>query len=233
MTLYDIWTSQYNADFRIGFEMLKKHNPGAVTRQILARLQTVAYSGENPSEYETGKLTSALSHTHLPESISDSEILVTTGIDATPKVGAVFTVKVPAALPPFRESTTIEAKTPTTSARAKSLHKEHGHAHAQMVLAETDADRATQATRIMEEIVPSLDKEYDRLRTGGDSENEGQHDAPLDGAAKLRELHSIRTRISAIKKLLKKPNDKAREAELEKELSDKIIRRDILTQELA
>ncbi len=139
-----------------------------------------------------------------------------------------------------------------TSPLAKALHKEHGHLHALLVAATTDADRARYAREIMERIVPALDAEYDRLRSNptADPSPEGRGgafvpvlagtDAGLghstlprgEGSAVglLRKLASLRSRISTLRKRLSTETDAARRAKLEAELEAKTAEKERLEQ---
>lgn len=221
MTLHDIWQERHHSDFATGVQLLRQHNPGAVTKSIMLRLLQVVTAGQKPTDYELGKLSNALGKTAIPD-------------DATPPVSTTITIA-PGQTGAVRETITFKPEQPRfTSLKAKAMHKEHAHEHAQLVTAADDTQRAGHAAKIMEDIIPALDNEYDRLRAGdADDDIPTDMPPPPSGAAMLRELHSIRTRIARIKKLLKAPNDAARRAELETELETKLNRKAELENELA
>lgn len=218
MNLYDIWEHHYASNFAKGVELLQRHTPRAVTTTIMRRLQEVVFTSATPSEYELGKLTDALSRTAIPEHVSDSDtaLVFVTGIKPEPP-GVVVT---------HTEKTNL----PKTTTHAKSLHKQHGHVHAQMALAHTDKERGDHAKNIMENIVPELDAEYAKLR------GEGAEDPVSETKVTntLRQLNSVRTRIARLRNhLIPKEKNKARLAILEAELVEKIAIKEKLEAELA
>jgi hypothetical protein len=213
MTLNDIWLNQHGGDFATGVELLKKHNPTAVTSRILQRFQEVSFTGATPNGYERGKLAGALQKTAAPVN----------GIDLKKPI------RITPPEPSEQEEVRTTVKPASTTEAAKRLHKEHAHVHAQMVMSQTDTDRADHARKIMETIVPSLDEEYDKLREGTTEAAPPKQDATKT----LRQLQSVRTRIARLRNvLIPKEQDKKRLAQLEKELAEKIIQKEKLESEL-
>lgn len=209
MTLLEVWKNKYHSDFASGVQLLKEHNPAVVTRIIMARFHEIIFNNSKPSEYELGKLAGALSKTPTPE--------------FTPLEKALVSQITPA---PAQEEIKEPVKTTISTARAKELHKRHGHVHAQMVLAQTDDERAKHATEIMGTIVPELDAEYDNWVVGDPPAQQTPKKPGLSGA-KLRELQSLRSRISRLQKsLIPSQKDKAKKAKLEAELANKISRKE-------
>lgn len=203
--------------FAAGYHILAKQGADLVTKNILVRMRTVVAMEETPDRYLVGKLAYALDR--LPENA-----------DAAPATPAKKT-------PPIADAVPDAPATVGTSPRAKALHKQHAHTHALLVTAETDEQRAEHATAIMENIVPALDAEYDRLRAAGDTPQPEEEIAvaPIltdDSAAQLRKLQSIRTRISTIRKHLATAQGKRR-ADLEKELALKTAEKARLEELLA
>lgn len=246
-TLLRIWQHHYNSDFAAGVQLLARHGPEMVTKNILTRLRVVAFSGQEPNAYEVGKLEYALSKISAveapidppegspPQSPLRGEVRGKPGIqtnkpkasDALPPAGGAGGGKLSG-----------ETDSAITSPRAKELHKAHAHHHALMVTADTDAERAEHAGKIIEEIVPALDAEYDRLKAGGKEEAEQPElaVAPITNkteADKLRRLQSVRTRIGQLKKKLANPKDLKQKQKYETELAEKEAERDRLQQELS
>lgn len=82
---------------------------------------------------------------------------------------------------------------------AKALHKEHGYQHELMRHAASDADRLIIATRIMSDIIPSLDALY---RGESTTPEEIPADVPLTPLEMSLEIHRLRSRISKARKKL-------------------------------
>jgi len=204
MTLLEYW-QQNKGTFAEGVALVKIHCPGALTKKMLQRLNTMAVTGETPGEYELGKLTNALKSTEAPD-----------GTTIAPSIDEPE---------PMRESVTVQGNSPSTTARAKELHKSHAHVHATMVTADTDADRADAAREIMGDIIPELDAEYDKLREGDTTAEKPAH-TPVD----FRKLHSLRTRIARLKKIIPNQKNAQQKAKLEAELADKLAQKAKLEQ---
>lgn len=89
--------------------------------------------------------------------------------------------------------------------RAKGLHKRHAAVHAEMRLAKSRADRYALAREIMVEILPELDKTYDRIRKFK-ATGEIVTDAPpieRDGVVLMKKINSFRSQISMWEKELR------------------------------
>ena len=110
-----------------------------------------------------------------------------------------------------------------------------------MVAADTVEDRAEHAREIMERIIPTLDAYYDRQRNGtpeaeSDPATAYNFKYQVNGMASVveinptRKLHSIRTRISKLKKLIPDAPTLARKTQLEAELEDKLAEENRLSQ---
>lgn len=227
MTLLNIWQYHYAEDFAAGVKLLVDHDGlKYLTKQTATRLKMLAASGGSVDAYNRGKLESALNKVLIVDSIE-----ITTSKDPSYGPPIWLTPGNPAfaAFKAFNEAIDehVESNPPNTltSPLAKELHKEHAHFHALMVSADTDAERALQAEKVLE-INRQLDAEYDRLRAGNQPDiPESSKAARSDGkteADQLRQLHSLRTRVSKLKnKLIPKANG-PRLAELEKELEIKL-----------
>ncbi len=127
-----------------------------------------------------------------------------------------------------------------SSPLAKSLHKRHDHVHALLTAAKTDEERAKYAKEIMEDIVPALDAEYDRLRAGVQAEPVAVHPGSIPGtilstgdARTFKKLQSVRSRISTLKGKIKTEKNPDRKAKLQQELEDKTTEKERLENELA
>lgn len=179
--------------------------------RILMRLQARAISGAEPDEYELGKLENALKETEFPKLHT---IEITTGTQEQDPVIAEVT------------PTTI------TSAAAKSLHKLHGHVHAQMTMATTNEERADLARQIMVEIVPKLDAEYDRLRGNDKEETPDTADQQSDTTPLFRKLQSLRARISRLKNEIIPAATGARLAKYQQELEEKTAKKEAIELQL-
>jgi hypothetical protein len=213
MNLYEIWQEAGGAFVR-GLELLKKHCPNAVTPQIMTKLEMAQLSGAEPGPYLRGKISDALKKSQLKP---DAAVVV--DLDAEGEF--IAAVK-------FSSTQEVPLKTVTTSNKAKDLHKRHGHLHATMATAQTDAARGAIAREIMEEVVPALDDEYDRLR-GGDVEGSEAPPATAGSDSILRKLNSIRTRIARLRnKLIPAEKNDAKLAKLNAELAAKIAEKEAL-----
>lgn len=214
MTLYEHWHATPPASFRQGVELLLQHCPDRVTKSILIQLQSAAFGGKAPDGYLKGKLCAALQNTEYLGPVREElqagpagTVTITTGTHLETE-GVVLTT-MPA--PPAGV---------LTSELAKQLHKEQAHHHALMQAADTDEDRARHAREIMWRIIPALDAEYDRLRSGNLATSAA---APAqDATPTLRRLQSLRTRIARISnQLLPACTDTDRRVQLEAELKEK------------
>lgn len=223
-TLFDTWKRDHASDFAAGVRLLTAHNPGAVTRAILSRLQTLATTGDYVGRYEWGKLEYALQRSPSPETAPS--LIVTR----------------PQAAVPVPEQVQQQHGSAMTSDRAKELHKEHAHVHALMVSATTDAERAKYAADIMQRIIPALDAEYDRLRAleqvlqGMEEADQHAPTRPIlnkSDASAFKKLQSVRSRISTLRKKLQKEKDPDKKARWERELEAKITERERLENELS
>lgn len=226
-TLFDTWKKDYAGDFSAGVRLLTAHKPGAVTRAILSRLQTIAATGDYVGRYEQAKLEYALHNTRID--------------DDAPSENAV-PAETPREVPtPDQLQQQYVART-LTSVRAKRWHKEHAHVHALMVSATTDEERAKYASDIMQRIIPALDAEYDHLRTleqelqGMEEENKAAPTRPIlntTDASAFKKLQSVRSRISTLRKKIAAEKDPDKRAKLERELELKIAERERLENELS
>lgn len=227
-TLLHIWQTRYHSDFAAGVRLLTEHNPGAVTRSILARLQTLAATGDYVGRYEQGKLEYALHNTRLDADESAFS-------EKTGKAEAPRAVPTPEQVQQQHDPATL------TSDRAKGLHKEHAHVHALMVAATTDEERGRYAADIMQRIIPALDAEYDRLRAEASakaSPTGTDGDAPIapilnaTDARAFKKLQSVRSRISTLRKKIAEEKDRDKKAKWQRELEKKEVERDRLQTEL-
>lgn len=255
MTLLHIWQHHYDSDFAAGVRLLSDHNPGVVTKAILARLQMLAVTGNYVGEYEKGKLAYALSQSPVEAPLYQAPL-------SPPKGGkGVVRHGIPVNLTQESDAPSplggVGGGLPSggtegglTSPHAKALHKEHAHIHALMVAASTDEERAAHARDIMERIIPALDAEYDRLRAqssddskssddSDDSKSSDDSDAigrPILNAGDARafkKLQSVRSRISTLRGKVQKEKDPDKKARWEAELEKKIAERERLENELS
>ncbi len=204
------------SDFAAGVALLREHGPDRVTKSIMERLLRVAYTGEQPNAYELGKLTDALGKISLTPGPSPME----RGVPLTEPSTSPLSIG---------EGSGVRL----TSDRAKELHKLHSHHHTLMVTAQDDATRAEHATTIMEEIIPKLDAEYDRLKGNGVESPIEAGKGGDDGVAKMRRLQSLRTRIGQLNNKLKKPKDLKQKHKYENELAEKTAEKERLESELS
>lgn len=260
-TLLHIWQYHHASDFAAGVRLLAEHNPGAVTNLILDRLKKAAAPGQKPNRYEVGKLTEALQKTVMgagtqppvtPGKPNESAPVATPQPEPVPapplRTGEVSGEVLQKAWDAWNrgQDGAREGNTPTSD-RARALHKAHSRAHALMSAAKTDEERAQYAREIMEDILPALDAEYDRLRAEAAAKERGETEAstatepdaptgPILNAADTRtfkKLQSVRSRISTLKGKIKSEKDPAKKAKWQKELQDKTAERDRLEKELA
>lgn len=170
-SLHTIWEQDHGRDFAAGLALLRANNPQAVTANILAAWERKAAIGKGINRYDIGKLAEALQKplpTLFP-SQGSSALQVQSPSAPQEQSGPVTTppparTELPATQPvePLPPVATEQPK--LTSDEAKRLHKEHAHYHTLMVAATTDEERAMYARKIMDDINPALDREYDRLR---------------------------------------------------------------------
>lgn len=219
-TLLEIWQTEHGSDFATGVQLLAANGGEQyLTRNLWQRMQGLTYPGAYVDTYHAKKLAWAIERTTTPPPTPPPGERGAATSPASPKGAAPAT-----------------EKAPVTSEKAKNLHKKHGHEHALMVTAKTDEARAEHATTIMEEIVPQLDAEYDRLRSANDESpleggKGGDGTAPIlnsDDFAALKKLQSVRARISTLKGKIKKEKDPARQKDLEQQLTEKEAERDRL-----
>lgn len=110
--------------------------------------------------------------------------------------------------------------------QAKSLHKTHALIHARMVDAIADEDRFAFASQIMEDIVPSLDAIYDKIRAWQDTgELPPATIANRDRyiIEKMLRRNSLKSRISRLTAMLTKKMPDQEKMKLEKELLEKEV----------
>ena len=143
-------------------------------------------------------------------------------------------------MPDIEAATSItETSAVAATDRTRALHKLHSHHHALMVAATTDEERGEHARKIMREILPELDAEYDRIRAGATAEPpqktvEMEQGPILNTMQMMKRLASVCTRIARLKNhLIPKAPDKKRRAQLEKELTEKTAEKERLENELA
>ena len=227
MTLHDIWQRDHAGDFAAGVALLVQHNPNAVAKAILARLQTLAATGAYVGNYEQGKLAYA-----LQGSLASAQTPDARQGDAMRKTKDQSLKTAHEPPPPTQPDPKL------TSEKAIALHKEHAHVHALMVAAATDDERAKYARDIMQRIIPALDAEYDRLRaaqSGAPIQVDNTGLAPIlttSTAADYKKLQSVRSRISTLKGKIKKETDPKKKAKWERELETKIAERERLEEKL-
>lgn len=244
-SLHTIWEQDHSRDFAAGLALLRANNPQAVTANILAAWERKAAIGKGINRYDIGKLAEALQKplpTLSPSQVS-SALQEQPGPVTTPPSSRT---ELPATQPV--ESIPAPQDPKLTSNEAKRLHKDHAHYHALMVTATTDEERAMYARKIMDDINPALDREYDRLRalaaatlTGtvpSTSETEEPepdtiHTTPgpilnSGDMADYKKLQSIRVRLSNLKKIIPTTKDARKKAKLEKEQATKIAEKDRL-----
>lgn len=193
MTLHDLWLSRGGA-FSTGVALLPQ---GAVTARIWARLRTLAATSEQPNDYELAKLQNALRK-------------VEASAEATPNPPALALLAGFVPPPPPAESlpADLNRKHPLWPG-VIGLMKMHSHVHAKMVEATDDATRGECAREIVQEIIPEIDRLCDLIRSGAEVEA-----APIAAQKKpdaLRQLLSLRSRVSKLPKLIasaKSPKEK-------------------------
>lgn len=132
--------------------------------------------------------------------------------------------------------TEIEKRVPTTKKaepaaiatlrqRAKKLHKEQGMLHAQLSTVQSDQERFDLAWRIMVEVIPGLDQIYDQIRefevTGVLPAEPVASDLVREIVEKMQRVYSLRSRVSRLRGLLKKPLEQGKRKEYEQELKEK------------
>lgn len=201
MRLSERWELEHDSDFAAGVELLRPHWRGLVTLRVFDRMCSLATSGGYVESLMRDKLRDALCEIEVEESEPIAAIESPTNI-------TVETTEV---------ATTGDVKaTPETIA----LHKRHSHHHALMVAAKDDDERAFHATIIMEDILPELDRLYDLQRGVEMTEKPTNVENPVIGD-NYKKLHTIRTRISTLKREIPKAKTIERKAELTKQLEEK------------
>ena len=241
-SLYDIWQTDYGRDFAAGVRLLALYNPKAVTQKTMLRLQVLASSpGEFITDYDQGKLEAALRDTDMA---SCKEL---SPLRSAPETRNTH----PETRNPHPETQNTHPETrnpPTATPTTRALHKLHSHHHALMVSAGTDEERGAQARKIMREILPALDAEYDKQRNPtpvpspegrGDGESAERLPPPFGGGdgggvEMMKRLASLRTRIARLKNhLIPDAKNTKRRAQLEKELLEKTADKERIEKELA
>lgn len=245
-TLLHIWQTHYHSDFAAGVRLLTEHNPGAVTRAILARLQTLAATGDYVGRYEQGKLEYALHNTSIeapPAPPGRGGDAPAPGVPGVASTTTAATSVITEAMSTTPHPPNGGAGGGLTSDLARTLHKEHAHVHALMVAATTDEERLKYACDIMLRIMPALDAEYDRLRAEAspnvrpaetaDDEAIGRPILNNTDARAFKKLQSVRSRISTLRKKIAAEKDPGKKAKWEHELEAKIAERERLENELS
>lgn len=226
-TLLDFFQLHTSHTFTDAVRTLRQHAPGSITPRMMQRLELLVLTGEEPGEYEWGKVRAAMEDSAPPattvrQQTAASEIR----LDVPPVASALLSP--------------LHGIAPET----KLLHKKHAHYHALLCAATTDAERAEYATIIMSDIIPALDAYYDTLRSAGDADTTDTaapdfDPIPITGGAVggvdvIRRLQSLRTRVSKIKKhLIPSAPTLARRAQLETELEEKQAQIDRIEQQIA
>lgn len=202
--LLDVWQRDHGADFAAGVALVTAHAPKAVTQRILVSLQLAASGAGRIDDYLRGKLENALRATPAPDapvSMPRKSVRLHPPASADEQETPPARRSVPEAIP---------------------LHKRHSFAHAMLVAAATDAERASLAIELMEEIVPALDRIYD-AHLEGRAPAEPAAPGEVADAATIRRLQSLRTRVSRLRnQLIPGAPTPARKAQLEKELDLKL-----------
>lgn len=230
--LLDIWTKKHpGGDYAAGVRLLQAAGWGGLTRNIQAALLTAMVSGQW-TDYLKGKLKAGLVKCK-GEGEALEKITEAHPNEAPPPTFPHDLTPLPAPPPEGRGADGGKL----TSAKAVKLHKEHSHLHALLIAAKTDRERGTIARKIMEEIIPALDREYDRLRAGiSDTDDRAEiHPAPgMNELALIRRQNSLRARVSKLRnQLIPTAPNLARKQELEKELAAKLDELDGINRQLA
>lgn len=226
-TLLEFFQLHTPHTFTDAVRTLRQHAPGSITPRMMQRLELLVLTGEEPGEYEWGKVRAAMEDSAPPATIPRQQTAASEiRLDVPPVASALLSP--------------LHGIAPET----KRLHKQHAHYHALLVSATTDAGRAEYATIIMSDIIPALDAYYDTLRSVGDADTADTaapdfDPIPITGGAVggvdiIRRLQSLRTRVSKIKKhLLPAAPTLARRAELETELEEKQAEIERIEQQIA
>lgn len=203
MTLYELWQSRGGA-FSTGVAMLP---PGLVTTRIWVALRTCAATGEQPSAYLLGKLGHALSKVEAADGYLES---ATALFELPPHI--------PEAIPPESLPDDLNRRHPLWP-QVVELSKQHSHYHAKMVETDDDDTRGECAVQIMENIIPEIDRLCDLIRSGAEVDA-----APIAAEKKpdaLRQLLSLRSRVSKLPKMIASAKTSKEKAKYEQELETK------------
>lgn len=180
-------------DYRAGFLLLQQH--GACSPQMMHLLGGFARGGWVPR----------------PERETLEGHLLAAAKSASTTTKAIPTAAPPRPIePPRADKNGKKGDEPpeivALRAAAIPLHKEHSHLHALLTAAKTDKERFALADKIMRDIIPALDRIYDRIR---EWEKTGTLPAiptaaaPVaDGAKLVKRLQSLRAQRSRIRKEL-------------------------------
>lgn len=213
-TLYDAWQQDCGGEFAAGVRLLVEAGAPGITDGALARLMQLARRRGYVTDYDKGKLTGALKKIRLQN-------------QPGPASQPVNEMQPPETKSHRRDpELPASPQKPAPAPKAIALHKLHSHHHAIMVAAKTDEERAEHARKIMQEILPALDRYYDRQRSGAPlDEPESAAPAESPGANEadlIRRQAVLRVRISKLTRhLIPSAPTLARKQQLESELAAK------------
>ena len=203
MTLYELWQSRGGA-LSTGVAMLP---PGLVTTRIWVALRTCAATGEQPSAYLLGKLGHALSKVEAADGYLES---ATALFELPPHI--------PEAIPPESLPDDLNRRHPLWP-QVVELSKQHSHYHAKMVETDDDDTRGECAVQIMENIIPEIDRLCDLIRSGAEVDAAPRAKEKKPDA--LRQLLSLRSRVSKLPKMIASAKTSKKKQEYEEELETK------------
>jgi len=210
--LFDIWQDKHPGDYAAGVRLLQSAGWGGLTPKIQQDLLAAMITGVWTPHLK-GKVESGLKRCRAPKIMEE--------LNATEQIQPTTTPDRPVATPLSPPAEGGKLSSPT----AIKLHKEHSYLHALMVAAKNDRERGRLAKKIMEEIIPALDREYDRLRAGASlpADTEPSAETPaMTAVDMIKRQNSLRARTSRLRNhMIPNAPNLARKQELEAELSVK------------
>ena len=211
--LFDIWQDKHpGGDYAAGVRLLQEAGWGGLTPKIQQDLLAAMITGVWTPHLK-GKVESGLKRCRAPKIMEE--------LNATEQIQPTTTPDRPVATPLSPPAEGGKLSSPT----AIKLHKEHSYLHALMVAAKNDRERGRLAKKIMEEIIPALDREYDRLRAGASlpADTEPSAETPaMTAVDMIKRQNSLRARTSRLRNhMIPNAPNLARKQELEAELSVK------------
>lgn len=210
-TLYEYWQA-LGSDFATGVALLPR-NSGMIPR-IFAQLQAIAANGTEPTPYLREKLEYALSKLPAPEG-SEEYLLPAL---SNPDTGQHDIIMAALEIKPEQDYTGDDAgldRDHPLWPQVVDLHKEHSHYHALMVAATDNPQRAGYAGKIINEILPEIDRLCDIIRSGYAVEV-----APSVSNS-LRKLLTLRSRVSRLHRLIEEADSTEKRKKYEDELEEK------------